>query len=147
MYAWNPCKNYKEIWKILIKCIYKKSTLFLIYLKNYRDCGYTCNPRKFEIPTLWFPRKVPVNPCKHLQCRKSIFIYRLYLMMQSVINETKKFFDCSFIVHNCPKIVNWWLKCFKTFKIQRNDKGHKSRHPMSRNCTIYLLNYCHLNIS
>ena len=40
----------------------------MIYFKNYRDCGYTCNPRKFEIPALWFPRKVPVNPCKHLQC-------------------------------------------------------------------------------
>ena len=40
----------------------------MIYFKNYRDCGYTCNPRKFEIPALRFPRKVPVNPCKHLQC-------------------------------------------------------------------------------
>ena len=69
MYAWNPRKIYKKIWKILIKSIYKKSTLFLIYFKNYRDCGYTCNPRKFEIPALWFPRKVPVNPWKHLQCR------------------------------------------------------------------------------
>ena len=68
MYAWNTRKNYKEIWKILIKCIYKKSTLFLIYFKNYRDCGYTCNPRKFEIPALGFPRKDPVNPCKHFQC-------------------------------------------------------------------------------
>ena len=27
-----------------------------------------CNPHKFEIPTLWFPYKPPVNPCKHLQC-------------------------------------------------------------------------------
>ena len=42
-----------------------------IYFKNYRNCGYTCNPRKFEIPALRFPRKVPVNPCKHLQCRQS----------------------------------------------------------------------------
>ena len=45
------------------------STLFLIYFKNYRDCKYACNPCKFEIPALRFPRKVPVNPCKHLQCR------------------------------------------------------------------------------
>ena len=36
--------------------------------QNYRDCGYTCNPHKFEIPALRFPRKVTVNPCKHLQC-------------------------------------------------------------------------------
>ena len=28
----------------------------------------TCNPRKFEIPELWFPYKDTVNPCKHLQC-------------------------------------------------------------------------------
>jgi hypothetical protein len=28
----------------------------------------TCNPHKFEIPALRFPRKYPVNPCKHLQC-------------------------------------------------------------------------------
>ena len=71
MYAWNPRKNYREIWKILIKGIYKKSTLFLIYFKNYRYCRYTCNPRKFENPALQFPRKVPVNPCKHLQCTVS----------------------------------------------------------------------------
>ena len=36
--------------------------------QNYRDCGYTCNPHKFEIPALRFPCRVPVNPCKHLQC-------------------------------------------------------------------------------
>ena len=36
--------------------------------QNYRDCGYTCNPHKFEIPALWFPRKDPVIPCKHLHC-------------------------------------------------------------------------------
>ena len=28
----------------------------------------TCNPRNFEIPALWFPRKSPAKPCKHLQC-------------------------------------------------------------------------------
>ena len=61
MYAWNPCKSYKEIWKILIKSIYKKFTLFLIYFKNYRDYGYTCNPRKFEIPTLRWSHKDPLN--------------------------------------------------------------------------------------
>ena len=44
--------------------VYKKSTLFF----DYKDCGYTCNPHKFEIPALQFPRKVPVNHCKHLQC-------------------------------------------------------------------------------
>ena len=36
--------------------------------QNYRDCGYTCNPHKFEIPALRFPRRPPVIPCKHLQC-------------------------------------------------------------------------------
>ena len=35
--------------------------------QNYRDCGYTCNPPKFEIPALRFPCKVPAIPCKHLQ--------------------------------------------------------------------------------
>ena len=39
-----------------------------VEISNYRDCGYTCNPRKFEIPALRFPRRDPVNPCKHLQC-------------------------------------------------------------------------------
>ena len=37
-------------------------------LQNYRDCGYTCNPHKLEIPALRFPCRVPVIPCKHLQC-------------------------------------------------------------------------------
>ena len=41
----------------------------------YRDCGYTCNPHKFEIPALLFPCRVPVNPCKHLQCTKVFFFY------------------------------------------------------------------------
>ena len=36
--------------------------------QNYRDCRYTCNPHKFEIPALRFPHRVPVIPCKHLQC-------------------------------------------------------------------------------
>ena len=36
--------------------------------QNYRDCGYTCNPHKFEIPALQFPCRVPVIPSKHLQC-------------------------------------------------------------------------------
>ena len=31
-----------------------------------RDCRYTCNPHKFEIPAFGFPRKDPVNPFKHL---------------------------------------------------------------------------------
>ena len=39
--------------------------------QNYRDCGYTCNPHKFEIPALRFPRRPPVIPCKHLQCTLS----------------------------------------------------------------------------
>ena len=37
-------------------------------ISNYRDCGYTCNPHKFEIPALRFPCRVPAIPCKHLQC-------------------------------------------------------------------------------
>ena len=36
--------------------------------QNYRDCRYTCNLHKFDIPALRFPRKDPVIPCKHLQC-------------------------------------------------------------------------------
>ena len=40
-------------------------------MRNYRDCGHTCNPHKFEIPALRFPCRVPVNPCKHLQCTTS----------------------------------------------------------------------------
>ena len=43
--------------------------------QNYRDCGYTCNPHKFEIPALQFPCKVPVIPCKHLQCTTTTYIH------------------------------------------------------------------------
>ena len=57
----------------------------MIYFKNYRDCGYTCNPRKFEIPALRFPRKVPVNPCKHLQCN--------YSKTQSTPNDSYSIID------------------------------------------------------
>ena len=47
--------------------------------QNYRDCGYTCNPHKFEIPALRFPRRVPVNPCKHLQCSALLHFLTTYI--------------------------------------------------------------------
>ena len=37
-------------------------------ISKLRGLWVTCNPHKFEIPTLRFPYKPPVNPCKHLQC-------------------------------------------------------------------------------
>ena len=40
----------------------------MLRFQNYRDCGYTCNPHIFEIHALRFPCRVPVIPCKHLQC-------------------------------------------------------------------------------
>ena len=41
------------------------------FLYNFcGDCRWTCNLLKFEIPALGFPRKDPVNPCKHLQCEQ-----------------------------------------------------------------------------
>ena len=63
----------------------------MIYFKNYRDCGYTCNPRKFEIPALRFPRKVSVNPCKHLQCtciQKKVSSLDIFLIAPSFNLET-----------------------------------------------------------
>ena len=42
--------------------------------KNFRDCGYTYNPHKFEIPALGFPHRDPVDPCKHLQYIVTIHI-------------------------------------------------------------------------
>ena len=69
MYAWNPRKNYKEIWKILIKIIYKKSTFFFWFTSKITGiAGIHAILVKNEIPALRFPHKVPVNPCKHLQC-------------------------------------------------------------------------------
>ena len=40
---------------------------------RHRDCWYTCNLHKFETPALWFPCRVPVIPCKHLQCTYLLF--------------------------------------------------------------------------
>ena len=54
--------------------------------QNYRDCRYTCNPHKFEIPALWFPCRVPVIPCKHLQCALIISSYNKI----SKISRTQK---------------------------------------------------------
>ena len=42
-----------------------------IIVWNFKSTGiavYTCNPHKSEIPALRFPNRVPVIPCKHLQC-------------------------------------------------------------------------------
>ena len=127
MYAWNPRKNYKEIWKILIKCIYKKSTLFLIYFKNYRDCGFTCNPRKFEIPALRFPRRVPVNPCKHLQCRAGPHLITVAVWTQ------KKFFPLLTRPQGsqgCQKITFYFLKMkLFSFCAKIALKRHKLQKP------------------
>ena len=47
-------------------------------ISKLQGLGVTCNPHKFEIPALQFPRKVPVNPCKHLQCM-SVEIFQILL--------------------------------------------------------------------
>ena len=39
-----------------------------VKISKLQGLRVTCNPHKFEIPALRFPRKDPVNPCKHLQC-------------------------------------------------------------------------------
>ena len=39
-----------------------------VAISKLQGLRVTCNPHKFEIPALRFPRKDPVNPCKHLQC-------------------------------------------------------------------------------
>ena len=89
--------------------------------QNYRDCGYTWNPHKFEIPALWFSRRVPVNPCKHLQCSHSIQVS----FFQNVVHPVGLFNPVGFVnpvglvnVNNCklsrstnlalnfPKILN-----------------------------------------
>ena len=81
----------------------------------------TCNPHKFEIPALWFPRRVPVNPCKHLQCSHSIQVS----IFQNVVHPVGLFNPVGFVnpvglvnVNNCklsrstnlalnfPKILN-----------------------------------------
>ena len=50
--------------------------------QNYRDCGYTCNPHKFEVPALRLPRKFPVIPCKHLQCKSKTNLAKFYLTIE-----------------------------------------------------------------
>ena len=52
--------------------------------QNYRDCRYTCNPHKFEFPALWFPRRDPVNPCKHLQCAFYFCFYCCFSIFTSL---------------------------------------------------------------
>ena len=61
--------------------------------QNYRDCGYTWNPHKFEIPALWFSRRVPVNPCKHLQCSHSIQVS----FFQNVVHPVGLFNPVGFV--------------------------------------------------
>ena len=56
--------------------------------QNYRDCGYTCNPHKFEIPALRFPCRVPAIPCKHLQCRITRQLFCLLLFIDETIQST-----------------------------------------------------------
>jgi hypothetical protein len=56
--------------KILIQSILKVHTKYL--LQKLQGLRVTCNPCKFEIPALRFPRKDPVNPCNHLQVFGSI---------------------------------------------------------------------------
>ena len=39
-----------------------------VEISKLQGLRVTCNPYRFKIPALQFPRKDPVNPCKHLQC-------------------------------------------------------------------------------
>ena len=48
----------------------------------------TCKPCKFEIPADSFPRKVPVNPCKHLQCMVSLSTIPDIVRFEIVLNNT-----------------------------------------------------------
>ena len=74
--------------------------------QNYRDCGYTCNPHKFEIPALRFPCKVPVIPCKHLQCRVSVrWTQNLYyetgiFSPKTVTEQEADYLECFLIPHH-----------------------------------------------
>ena len=85
-----PCKRYQ--WKTLISV----GTLLLqgycreipaVSLKQHTPYSYYWfwlnilqgllvihNPCKFEITAVCFPRKSPVNPCKHLQCTSYFFL-------------------------------------------------------------------------
>ena len=45
-----------------------------IQSENYGDFRHTCKPCNSEIPALRFPRKDPINPCKHLQCSKELTV-------------------------------------------------------------------------
>ena len=78
--------------------------------KSYRDCGYTCNPHKFEIPAPWFPCRVPVIPCKHLQCTYRVtWLFSkqmgfLFTLLRSVHIEK----------YRCPRLVRFlgfWKNC------------------------------------
>ena len=68
--------NQKKVWTFYIYSLLRffkfpaniTMKIRLWRFQNYRDCRYTCNPHKFEIPELRFPCRVPVIPCKHLQC-------------------------------------------------------------------------------
>ena len=104
--------------------MYKKSTLFLIYFKNYRDYRYTCNPRKFEIPALRFPRKVPVNPCKHLQCtiHKKVFAADFILAWPTTFFQYIVSRIFQYLSLFCTRNKNFiWLK-FLSFQGYENAK-------------------------
>ena len=54
----------------------------------YAECRYTCKPCNFEIPALRFPRKDPVNPCKHLQCASVINFEPTYIICFVIRRES-----------------------------------------------------------
>ena len=118
----------------------RKQRTLCICFKNYKDCGYTCNPRKFEIPALRFPHKDPVNPCKLLQCIRvwykytvirHLYISTLYLRAQIKSYSILSTFKKKWLVSN--KIISWevWknasLHCDKrmtVFKLKIERQAH-----------------------
>ena len=79
-------------------------------IQNYRDCGYTCNPHKFEIPALWFPHRDPVNPCKHLHSRKSQVYYSFFLFLRKKGLFKNSFYALSTnpgLVRFCNGMIPW----------------------------------------
>ena len=41
--------------------------------KRLQGMRVACKPCKFEIPARQYPYKIPVKPCKHLQCKELVY--------------------------------------------------------------------------
>ena len=109
------------MWGIPIESLYQQIPAFFTWksrvlrFQNYRDCGYTCNPHKFEIPSLWFPCRdpaklvLPTYSCRTNNLTAKVWHQLFWSTPQECLDSVKKILlECLTKLHDCKYLFQFW---------------------------------------